>query len=215
MKINTQPREGYADSDHGELQVNSIFDTIQGEGPFSGTPATFIRLAGCNLQCSWCDTEYTDREQILIEDIVSRVTHKLVVLTGGEPTRQNIVPLINALELAGHMVQLETNGTLWREGLQFTHAVIVISPKTDHIHDKYSSLDLITYIKVIIGHGDYPSQGRKGGYVVGHYIANFILPLDTGNKEDNKKNYDLAVTYVKSHPECKLQVQLHKIVGLD
>ena len=86
------------------LQVHSIFHTIQGEGPFAGTPAVFIRLAGCNLKCPGCDTEYTSkRKEMTVAQIldaiyeVSSITTKLVVITGGEPFRQDLTRLLNAL----------------------------------------------------------------------------------------------------------------------
>src|SRR5574343_1826946 len=84
------------------LEVHSIFSTIQGEGPFCGRPAVFVRLAGCNLQCPGCDTDYTqnrarlDYEIILsiIRDQLALTASKanLIVVTGGEPFRQNIAP---------------------------------------------------------------------------------------------------------------------------
>ena len=64
MQRNTQPAEKQVKSSGLILAINSIFYTIQGEGPFAGSPAVFVRLAGCNLQCPMCDTEYTSRQQM-------------------------------------------------------------------------------------------------------------------------------------------------------
>jgi 7-carboxy-7-deazaguanine synthase len=162
--INIQPIEKLDYNEQGILEVHSIFHTIQGEGPFAGKPAIFIRLAGCNLQCPGCDTEYTANRKVLtIEDILN-VMHTfdasntyLVVITGGEPMRQNITPLVRLLLRNGLSVQIETNGTLppspgllelqnlvGRENTAsriLAHALsetvglyIVVSPKTDHVN---------------------------------------------------------------------------------
>lgn len=146
---NNQPIEKQVSSN--VLQVHSIFYTIQGEGPFTGTPAVFIRLAGCNLQCPACDTDYTSsRTEMLISQIVSEVeSHAiytylgrcLVVITGGEPFRQDIKELILELDRLGYYVQIETNGTLPLPMLDYSQRIdqrsgvyVVCSPKTAKIH---------------------------------------------------------------------------------
>ena len=132
--------------DGQSLWVQEIFDTIQGEGPYTGHPAVFIRLAGCNLQCFFCDTDFTSSVWTpTIEEIVNHIhginfnyPRSLVVLTGGEPMRQNIIPLIKKLTALMYHVQIETAGTLWVPGLEpylDTHKVsIVCSPKAGKVH---------------------------------------------------------------------------------
>lgn len=121
------------------LQVHSIFPTIQGEGPFAGHPAIFIRLAGCNLQCPQCDTEYTDGAEdmdpeSILDDILDMAhAERLVVITGGEPLRQDIAPLCHTLLDAGFQVQIETNGTLYRRDLPYSRLTVVCSPKTGRV----------------------------------------------------------------------------------
>lgn len=99
------------------LNVVEIFDSIDGEGIRTGMPVTFIRLAGCNLRCSYCDTTYaqcsTDGQLMTIEDIVSKVNFKAVTITGGEPLlHHNCMDLINKLNEKGHYVNIETNGSI-------------------------------------------------------------------------------------------------------
>lgn len=116
-----------------KLDVINVWSTIQGEGPFAGVLSTFVRLAGCNLKCPLCDTQYTKgRRQFSIPDLVSQIAlvqrpvplygrpigvtkysvNPLVVITGGEPFRQpNVFHLIEALLDGGFSVQVETNGT--------------------------------------------------------------------------------------------------------
>ena len=100
------------------LQVREIFHTIQGEGPYSGWPATFIRLTGCPLQCAFCDTVWSDATDPFrdVKDVVAEALSKtphttsLFVITGGEPFRQNIQELVFLLGMGrpSCVVQIET-----------------------------------------------------------------------------------------------------------
>src|SRR5574340_1321596 len=101
-----------------KLKVNEIFCSIQGESSHAGFPCVFIRLTGCNLRCSYCDTRYAyeEGEEFLVDDIVARVKtygFSLVEITGGEPLLQDDTPfLIKSLQNAGFKVLLETNGSI-------------------------------------------------------------------------------------------------------
>ncbi|WP_446469873.1 7-carboxy-7-deazaguanine synthase QueE [Xenorhabdus stockiae] len=118
--------------------INEMFQTLQGEGVFTGVPAVFIRLQGCPVGCSWCDTKHTwekeaDKQQamenILVksqdsdiwgaatpEQIINLFTRqgytaRHIVITGGEPCLYDLRPLTEALENAGYQCQIETSGT--------------------------------------------------------------------------------------------------------
>jgi 7-carboxy-7-deazaguanine synthase len=99
------------------LKVCEIFRSIQGESTFAGCPCTFVRLSGCNLNCSYCDTKYafTEGYDMTIEQIVSAVKSfgvSLVEITGGEPLIQNETPLLcSELLKLGYRVLIETNGS--------------------------------------------------------------------------------------------------------
>ena len=98
------------------LRINEIFHSIQGESTHAGRPCVFVRLTGCHLRCTWCDTEYAfyeGRKMTLVE-IIARVDNygcDLVEITGGEPLLQpNVHPLMTRLADAGRTVLLETSG---------------------------------------------------------------------------------------------------------
>ena len=101
------------------MQITEIYKSIQGESTYSGLPCVFVRLTGCNLRCSWCDSEYTftggqrrSLEEIVAE--VERISPKggMVEITGGEPMLQEreVVPLMQRLLDAHYKVLLETSG---------------------------------------------------------------------------------------------------------
>jgi organic radical activating enzyme len=121
------------------LKVNEIYPSIQGEGLLIGLPAVFIRLQGCNLRCPWCDQPSAlsfseggaslEVEQIL--DKVSEYKIRHVVITGGEPfAQEGLATLVRELAQRDYSVQIETNGTLWQEGLEeVENLYITCSPK--------------------------------------------------------------------------------------
>lgn len=98
------------------LIVNEIFVSIDGEGKTAGMLTTFIRLAGCNLRCAWCDTAYALKKEqgtpMAVADVVAAVTTRAVTLTGGEPLEQPAaVELVRQLMEKGISVNVETNGS--------------------------------------------------------------------------------------------------------
>jgi organic radical activating enzyme len=117
------------------LKTTEIFASVQGEGLRQGEPTVFVRLAGCNLRCGFCDTKAAWRggRELAVEAIVAEVlrlgaplTAAWVSLTGGEPLAQGVRPLIDRLHGEGYLVQIETNGTYPPEARADWHTV---SPK--------------------------------------------------------------------------------------
>lgn len=152
------------------LLVHSLFPTLQGEGPFAGQPAVFLRLGGCSLACSWCDTEFErGAKEVSLTTLVEQIDtlrpgahaafRPLCVITGGEPMRQNIAPLSFALVEAGWRVQVETAGIHWcnefsdmeelllhdREGTP-PPITFVCSPKTTRVNE---------YLEAVCTHWKY------------------------------------------------------------
>ncbi len=116
------------------MLMSETFYSIQGEGKLIGTPSIFIRTAGCNLRCRWCDTAYAfEGKDQTIESIVLEVERyncKYVVITGGEPTIQKeLEQLVSRLKKYNHHITLETNGTKYDDYLVLNCDLVSISPK--------------------------------------------------------------------------------------
>ena len=118
------------------LFINEVFGpTIQGEGPQIGQPTWFVRFAGCDLRCSWCDTKYSwdteHAEETTAEEIASLIPSGWtgwVCLTGGNPALYDLTELIDRLHRRGLLVSLETQGTLWQDWFYKIDS-LVVSPK--------------------------------------------------------------------------------------
>lgn len=239
--VNSQPIEKRVASADGKLSVHSIFYTIQGEGPFCGTPAVFIRLAGCNLQCPGCDTDYTSTRrnmgayEILFEvnDLIRSGEFRkgLVVITGGEPFRQDLTDLIGVLVLHQYYVQIESNGTLAPAPVLWNHntavrdgAYLVISPKTGKIND--TSLAAACALKYV---GEWDDLGEDGlpNHALRH-TANprlarppagwdrpiYLQPMDGKDEAGNQANLEACVAACMAKGYI-LQLQIHKIIGAE
>ena len=217
----------------GSLQVYSIFHTIQGEGPFAGTPAMFVRLAGCNLKCPACDTQYTGGETYTPEQLLKAVNAragkglampKLIVITGGEPLRQNVHPAVHLLSHNGFHVQIETNGTmpypvdLYKEQL-ISHPTIVCSPKTSKVHPDL--VPLVHSWKYVLEDGyindrGLPERALQGKTDVWQDLPEgarvYVQPIDT-DKISNNFHLASTVSSALTHGYI-LCLQVHKIANL-
>jgi 7-carboxy-7-deazaguanine synthase len=117
------------------LKICEIFTSVQGESSYAGMPCAFVRLMGCNLRCSYCDTTFAYDEGIELseEDILTKIRHAgigLVEITGGEPLLQKeIYPFIKRLIEEGHEVLVETNGSLSTKDID-RRAVVILDIKT-------------------------------------------------------------------------------------
>lgn len=233
--MNEQAPEKRVTGDGVTLAVNSLFFTIQGEGPFAGRPAVFIRLAGCNLQCPMCDTQYTARDNFAVSELVEMVmTHKwrlrertdklLVVITGGEPFRQPIGHLASSLIAEDVVVQVETNGTLWQEGpWNDWRVTVVCSPKAGQVNHK-----LLPYVgawKYVARAGDLAHDGlptvalehpNAGGLYrppSDHRAPIYLQPADEQDSDANARNMHEVVHSCLDHG-YRLCLQIHKIVNI-
>lgn len=189
------------------LQLAEIFYSVQGEGTWTGTPAVFVRLAGCNLACSFCDTDYALKFVAPVADVVARVRAEggscpMVVLTGGEPLAQTAASaLIDALRADGRRVHIESNGTIpvaLPDGVWLT-----VSPK-ERLHPAMAAR--ADEAKLIVD-GRVPAQ-----WVAVFPPATPIFLQPEGNKA---ANVALAYDAVKAAPDrFRLSLQTHKFIGV-
>lgn len=199
------------------MRVNDIFYSLQGEGRNTGRAAVFVRFSGCNLRCSFCDTDFSSFREMTSDEIIKEISQypaRFVVLTGGEPTLQVTVAFVNQLHEAGFEVAIETNGTLpIPENIDW----VTVSPKgspfsTSPLGEGYVGRKA-DEIKVIfdgkINPEDYLSFPQEGISEVFFYLQ----PCDVGDPVRNKEIVDACVAYIKEHPQWRLSLQTHKLVS--
>lgn len=184
-------------------KINEIFYSLQGEGYYSGIASIFIRFSGCNLSCSFCDTQHETGELMTQEQILDQVTRfpaKHVVLTGGEPSLFVTKELVESLHAAGKYVCIETNGLhALPEGIDW----VTLSPKTAQ-----TILKTCNELKVVFTDDTFnPHDEIKAA----HY---FIQPCDMGNSIKNNRILASCISYVKENPHWRLSLQTHKMIGI-
>jgi organic radical activating enzyme len=204
--------------------------TIQGEGPFAGYPAVFVRFAGCTLQCPGCDTDYTSyRRKVTAKQLANEIRavseRSLVVFTGGEPFRQprdKLMELYRLLAFRGRTVQIETNGTCLMEFGRRLY--IVCSPKVHHPISVPSPWRKNLYWKYILRSGQVDDDGlptktlglnsrpTRPSYdiTLDHVL---VQPLDEFNDTFNRLNVTAAVQSCLKFG-YRLSLQTHKILGV-
>jgi 7-carboxy-7-deazaguanine synthase len=203
--------------------VKEIFLTLQGEGMQAGRRAVFLRFAGCNLwsgreqdraaaQCNFCDTDFvgTDGEnggRYEADALAEKVAElwaggerPLVVITGGEPMLQLDAALIDALHARGFEIAMESNGTLpAAPGIDW----ICISPKagTQVVQRSGDELKLV-----------WPQEGIDPEALAGWDFRNFLIqPMDCADRD---AAFRAAIDFVMAHPNWRLSLQTHKLLGL-
>ena len=210
-------------------RVNDIFYSIQGEGYNTGRAAVFVRFAGCNLRCGFCDTEFDTYREMTDEEIiaevsrykVSRCENSLVVLTGGEPTLQADEAFVDLLHQHGFEVAMESNGT--RPAPQHLDW-LTVSPKIRGTWYEVRGTRIPDELKVIFDEDTNPeaylapripelcSPTRSlSSHLAPRYL--YLQPCDTGDAERNAMIINRCVDYIKEHPQWRLSLQTHKLVG--
>jgi 7-carboxy-7-deazaguanine synthase len=216
---------GPALGDGNSLSIQEIFATFQGEGIYSGYPAVFIRLGGCNLACSFCDTEFDSYQELSLASIIEKtldlaknesqkIVRKLVVITGGEPLRQPIEKLCQELINLDFLVQIETNGTLFRN--LSSQVKIICSPKNNNNYPQIR-LDLLARISafkfIISAHNPYynfvPQLGQKS-----YQIPVYLQPMDEYEEFKNNANKKLVLK-LAAESGYIISLQTHKIWGIE
>lgn len=185
------------------MKVVEIFDSIQGEGRYMGYQCTFIRLAGCNLACDFCDEalKYKDAKDMDVLDIIKHVNYKHVVITGGEPTVQPFYEDIAMLLVErGHIVHIETNGTNPVDC--YKNFWVTVSPKGPkyECNCKFDEMKLVVDDKLTI------DTVQKLYDLAQEAI--WLQPCDGPYIEDSKRK---IIQWCKEYPDmCRAGIQLHK-----
>lgn len=210
------------------MKVIEIFDSIDGEGNRAGQLATFIRLAGCNLRCPYCDTKYSwgdSGEEMSVEQILSRVEYRNVTVTGGEPLiHEDIHKLLASLVKSRHNVNVETNGSvdiqLIRQlagstpDLYFTVDYKCPSSGQEHFMrpDNFSTKNLTTFdvVKFVVGDvydlevAREITQNNLRCFTGDIYISPVFGSIEPSEIVEFMKEYKME--------HWNIQVQLHKVI---
>jgi len=194
------------------LKVVEIFRSIQGEGANAGMDATFIRLAGCNMKCSYCDTDFSKGKTYPIDELLKglqRLGSKNIIWTGGEPTLQLNREIISVFKQKDYYQAIETNGSNpVPKGIDY----IACSPKVG-----------LNVLKKNIEHADefrYPFGVNVKEPPAIHELPPakhyFVSPIFDGTRKNhlNKSNLKGCLEFIKAHPEWKISVQVHKLLNI-
>lgn len=235
------PVEKSNENDDNRVRVvkGSPFYTIQGEGPYMGHPAVFLRLHGCNLRCWFCDTQFSDEDdpdidqELLGSQVASLMNHKkcnLLVITGGEPARWHLGTLIHSIRqnVVRSIIQVETAGTIWKGWMATVD--LVVSPKTPKIDGRVAAKAMA--FKYIVGsdthidtdgHFRSNTQEKRSPYQLDKpdllaYPTNsstpiYVSPCDEYDPAVNKLNQQ-HVAEIAMKYGYRVSLQMHKILDL-
>lgn len=179
-------------------KINEIFYSLQGEGFYTGRPAVFVRFAGCNLHCSFCDTQHASFTLFSDEDIVAEVLKypaTLVVLTGGEPSLQATTHLVDLLHAQYRYVSIETNGT----------------------HLPPANIDWITLSPKQGGTLAYTKANELKVVFQQHDVAHFLTEIEAHHyflQPCSNINTQETVLYIMQHTQWRLSLQTHKMLDI-
>ena len=207
-------------------KVNDIFSSLQGEGHHTGRAATFVRFAGCNLRCPFCDTDFTLYREMSAEEIVESVkqyTTRFVVLTGGEPSLQVDDTLVAALHEARFYIAVETNGTrLLPESIDW----VTVSPKQPLTTTSLPQIESgrVNEIKVVfdgtasdillsVERLEKEAEYTRDSF---HNLPSpllFLQPCDVGDAQHNAEITRQCIEYIMQHPCWQLSLQTHKLAN--
>ena len=189
------------------------FYSIQGEGHYAGTSAYFIRLAGCDVGCSWCDVkeswEVSEEQYIDLETILAFVSNskaKNIIITGGEPAMYNLGPLTQSLKEIRCVIHLETSGAYSISG---TFDWVCVSPKRFKLPIS-ESLTKADELKMIVVNQKDLEWGFELAGQTSETCRLFLQP----EWERREKTQPIIVEFIKDNPNWSLSLQIHKYLNI-
>jgi 7-carboxy-7-deazaguanine synthase len=201
------------------MKIAEIFRSLQGEGRNQGKPCLFIRLAGCNLHCSWCDTPYaqaggSDMSIDAILEQVWRVNPPYVCVTGGEPLLQenDLELLLNSLHARGTAIDIETNGTINFSRLQ-PYASICMDVKCPS-SGQQSNLTLLQALRPQDS-VKFVVKDRTDCQYAREIITSYRMPGEIFLSPVFGSDYKMIIKFIlDNNLPVRFQIQLHKVTGV-
>ena len=221
-------------------RINNIFYSLQGEGRNTGRAAAFVRFAGCNLRCPFCDTEFDSYREMTADEILQEIAQLssfysplsscFIVLTGGEPTLQVDEHFVDLLHQEGYEVAMESNGTRPApRNLDW----LTVSPKV--VDGGRSMVDGGSWM--VDGEGKAPDEIKivfeentaemlsSPASPLSSLLSPlsslpsppllYLQPCDTGDSARNAFILQQCISYIKQHPQWRLSLQTHKLIGIE
>lgn len=193
-------------------KINEIFYSLQGEGYHTGMAAVFIRFSGCNLRCSFCDTQHKNGDFYTVADIIERVMKypqsPLIVLTGGEPSLFISEDFVDKLKKStGMTIAIETNGT---NPIPSNIDWVTLSPKKGFAGGDCADMILNSCdeLKVVF------ANQRLEPYFTIKANYRFLQPCFTGNTEADRINTEETIAVILKDPRWQLSLQTHKLLSI-
>ncbi len=217
MAIHTAPRPLSDSVDPLDMAsitypVVETFHSIQGEGFWFGTAAFFIRLAGCDVGCPWCDTKISwnpkRHPQITVAQLKEQVAAaqpKIIVITGGEPLMHDLGPLTTGLKAMGFPLHLETSGAHPLSG-DFDWITLSPKPFKAPLPEVY---DHVSELKVVIDQATDFQWAETQAAQIAADVPKYLQP-----QWENPASQRLIFNYILAHPEWRLGLQTHKFLGV-
>ncbi|MGB5769823.1 MAG: 7-carboxy-7-deazaguanine synthase QueE [Crocosphaera sp.] len=192
--------------------IVETFHSLQGEGKWTGMSAFFIRLAGCDVYCPWCDQKeswtsktYPQQSVKMLAEAAKRVNPGMVVITGGEPLMHDLFPLTKELRELELRVHLETSGVYPFSG-QFDW--VTFSPKPFKVPHE-SIYSQVNELKVVIADQEDLNWAEEQAKKVDPEAIKYLQP-----EWNSPQTQQLILDYILLHPQWRMSLQIHKFLGV-
>lgn len=197
-------------------KIVEIFESLQGEGYNVGKKVIFIRFALCNLNCAWCDTDFESViKHLSIDDIMNELKKyktKNVIITGGEPTQQNLSPILEVLKLNDYWIGIETNGTnnIINKNIDY----IATSPK----RNERINLSIADEVRIVYDTNNIDEMMEFCLKVRNEIKAKryYLSPVEIEKEFQNlEKLIILRQLLLEKGQEWEISLQIHKLINIE